>query len=85
MPETLPHNRYDTARAKRVDGDGGFKAAIYGGALDARHACVVGWNQAGIFNLPPPLNYIILNSAVGVDANTCVETGVKAAQGISAE
>jgi len=26
---------------------------------------------------------INLHSAVGVDANTCVETGVKAAQGIS--
>jgi len=37
----LPHCRHDTARAKRVDGDGGIKAAIWGGALAARHACVV--------------------------------------------
>jgi hypothetical protein len=37
----LPHSRHDTARAQRVDGDGGFKAAIWGGALAARHACVV--------------------------------------------
>jgi len=29
--------------------------------------------------------HVNLHSAVGVDANTCVETGVKAAQGISAE
>jgi hypothetical protein len=36
----LPHGRNETARAKRVDGDGGFKAAICGGALAARHACV---------------------------------------------
>jgi hypothetical protein len=38
----LPHCRHDTARAKRVDGDGGIKAAICGGALAARHACVGG-------------------------------------------
>jgi len=41
MPK-LPHCRHDTARAKRVDGDGGIKAAIWGGALAARHACVGG-------------------------------------------
>ena len=40
MPK-LPHCRYDTARAKRVDGDGGIKAAIWGGALSARHGAVV--------------------------------------------
>jgi hypothetical protein len=37
----LPHSRHDAARAKRVDGDGGFKAAIWGGALAARQTCVV--------------------------------------------
>jgi hypothetical protein len=35
--------RHDTARVKRVDGDGGIKAAIWGGALAARHACVGGF------------------------------------------
>jgi hypothetical protein len=39
MPK-LPHSRHDAARAKRVDGDGGFKAAIWGGALAARQTCV---------------------------------------------
>jgi hypothetical protein len=37
MPK-LPYCRPDTARAQRVDGDGGIKAAIWGGALAARHA-----------------------------------------------
>jgi len=53
----LPHSRHDTARAQRVDGDGGFKAAIWGGALAARHACVSGckFERYHITSFPPPL------------------------------
>jgi len=71
MPK-LPHSRHDTARAKRVDGDGGFKAAIWGGALAARHACVGGCkperyhsvdllrggSSSFYFFLPPPFYFI---------------------------
>jgi len=41
--------------------------------------------QTAMKNIGAYRNDPYLHSAVGVDANTCVETGVKAAQGISVE
>jgi|GEM_PF-329170 len=46
---------------------------------------VVALENTGIGVDPRTRKLLNPNSAVGVDANTCVETGVKAAQGISVE
>jgi hypothetical protein len=46
------------ARLFALDGDGGIKAAIWGGALAARHACVVGsWHNAflSVIDFPLPI------------------------------
>jgi hypothetical protein len=61
----LPHSRHDAARAKRVDGDGGFKAAIWGGAFSARKTCVSGCKYERYLSVcfPPPSFFFVFHGA----------------------